>query len=74
MIKNFVRDSAFIECDIFQFFFIINNCLMYFIVFVIDLVRFKHFIIKKIINNINVEFDVIEIQSIRCENDLMLLF
>ena len=30
--------------------------------------------IKKIIDNIDVEFDVIEVQSIRCENDLMLLF
>ena len=29
--------------------------------------------IKKVIDNIDVEFGVIEIQSIRCENDLMLL-
>ena len=73
MIKNFVYNSAFIKCDIFQLFFIINNCLAYFIAFVIDLIRFKHFMIKKIIDNINVEFDVIKIQSIRCENNLMLL-
>ena len=73
MIKNFVRDSAFIKYNIFQLLFIINNCLAYFIALVIDLIRFKHFIIKKIINNINVEFDVIEIQSIRYKNNLMLL-
>ena len=61
MIKNFVRDSAFIECDISQFLFIINNCLAYFIAFVIDLIRFKHFMIKRVIDNINVEFDIIEV-------------
>ena len=61
MIKNFVRDNALIECDIFQLFFIINNYLAYFIAFVIDLIRFKHFMIKKVIDNIDVEFDIIEI-------------
>ena len=30
--------------------------------------------IERVINNINVELDIIEVQSIRCENDLMLLF
>ena len=44
-----------------NFFIIINNCFAYIIAFVIDFVYFKHFIIKRIINNINVEFDVIEI-------------
>ena len=29
--------------------------------------------IKKIIDNLNIELDMIEVQSIRCENDLMLL-
>ena len=61
MIKNFVHNSAFIKCDIFQFLFIINNYLAYFITFVIDFIRFRHFIIKKIIDNIDVELDVIEI-------------
>ena len=61
MKKNFVYNNAFIECDISQFLFIINNYLTYIIAFVIDFIRFKHFIIKKIIDNINVELDVIEI-------------
>ena len=61
VIKNIVYNNAFIECDIFQFFFIINNCLAYFVIFVIDFIRFKYFIIKKVINNINFEFDIIEI-------------
>ena len=61
MIENFVYDNAFIEYDIFQFFIIINNCLAYIIIFVIDFVCFKYFIIKKIIDNIDLELDVIEI-------------
>ena len=61
MIKNFVYDNAFIKCNIFQLLFIINNYFAYFIALIIDLIRFKHFIIKRIIDNINVEFDVIEI-------------
>ena len=61
MIKNIVRDNAFIKYNIFQLFFIINNYVAYFIIFIIDFVRFKHLIIKKIINNINLEFDIIEI-------------
>ena len=73
MIKSFVYNNAFIKCDISQFFLIINNYLAYFIIIVIDLICFKYFIIKKIINNINVELDVIEIQLIRCEDNLMLL-
>ena len=73
MIKNFIRDNALIEYNIFQLLFIINNYLAYFIILVIDLIRFKHFIIKKVIDNINVEFDIIEIQSIRYKNNLMLL-
>ena len=74
MIKSFVYNSVFIKYNISQLLFIINDCLAYFIIIVIDLIRFRHFIIIKIINNINIEFDIIEIQSIRCENDLMLLF
>ena len=58
----------------FNFFIIINNYLAYFIIIVIDLIRFKYFMIKKIIDNIDVELDVIEIQLIRYENDLILLF
>ena len=73
MIENFVRDSALIECDIFQLLFIINDYLAYFIALVIDLVRFKHFMIKRVIDSIDVEFGVIEVQSIRYENNLMLL-
>ena len=61
MIKNFIYDNAFIKCDIFQFFFIINDCLAYIIIFVIDFICFRYFMIKKIINNINFEFDVIEV-------------
>ena len=61
MIKNIVYNNAFIKCDIFQLFFIINDCLAYFIIFIIDFIYLKHFIIKKIIDNINLEFDIIEI-------------
>ena len=73
MIKNSVRDNAFIEYDTSQLLLIINDYLAYFIALVINLIRFKHFMIKRVINNINVELDIIEIQSIRCENNLMLL-
>ena len=61
MIKNFVYDNTFIECNISQFLFIINNYLAYIIIFVIDFVHFRYFMIKKIINNINLELNVIEI-------------
>ena len=46
---------------LFNFFIIINNCLAYFVAFIIDFIRFKHFMIKKIINNIDFELDIIEI-------------
>ena len=58
----------------FNFFIIINNCLAYFVIFIIDFIYFEHFIIKRIIDNINFEFDIIEIQTIRYKNNLMLLF
>ena len=74
IIKNIVYNNAFIECNAFQFILFNNNYFAYIITFFIRLVRLKHFIIKKIIDNLNVEFDVIDIQSIRCENNLMLLF
>ena len=61
MIKNFVRDNAFIEYDISQFLFIINDCFAYIIIFVIDFVYFRYFMIKRIINNIDFEFDVIKV-------------
>ena len=61
MIKNIVRNNAFIKYNISQLFIIINNCFAYFITFIIDFIRFEHFIIKKIINNINFELDIIEI-------------
>ena len=61
MIKKFVYNNVFIEYDIFQFFFIINNCLAYIIIFVIDFVYFRYFMIKRVIDNINLEFDVIEV-------------
>ena len=73
MIKNIVRDNAFIEYNVFQFVLFIDNCLAYIITFFIRFVRLRHFVIKKIIDNFNIEFDVIEIQSIRGENNLMLL-
>ena len=72
MIKNIVRDNAFIEYNISQFVFIINDYLAYIIKFFIDFIRLKHSVIKRIIDNLDIEFDVIEIQSIRCENNLML--
>ena len=73
MIKNLVRDNAFIEYNVFQSILFIDNCLAYIITFFIRFIRLRYLIIKRIIDNLNVEFDVIEIQSIRCENDLMLL-
>ena len=53
--------------------FFINDYLAYIITFFIDFIRFKHFVIKRIIDNLDIEFDVIEIQSIRYKNNLMLL-
>ena len=73
MIKNIVRDNAFIECNVFQFVFFIDNCLAYIITLFINFINFKYFVIKRVIDNFDVEFDVIEVQSIRCENNLMLL-
>ena len=73
MIENIVRDNALIEYNVFQFIFFIDNCLAYIITFFINLVNLKYSIIKRIIDNFDVEFDIIEIQSVRCENDLMLL-
>ena len=73
MIKNFVRDNAFIEYNVSQFVFFINNCLAYIIIFFIRLIRLKHSVIKRIIDNFNVELDVIEIQSIQYKNNLILL-
>ena len=64
MIKNIVYNNAFIERNASQFVFFINNYLAYIIIFLIDLIRLKHFIIKKVIDNFNVELDVIKIQSI----------
>ena len=73
MIKNIVRDSVFIEYNVSQFILFINNYFAYIIIFFIRFVRLKHFVIKKIIDNLDIEFDVIEIQSIRDENNLILL-
>ena len=73
MIKNIVYDKAFIEYNVFQFFFFINDCFAYIITFLIDFVRLKYSVIKRIIDNLNIEFDVIEVQLIRCENNLILL-
>ena len=73
MVKNIVRDNAFIECNVSQFVLFIDNCLAYIIIFFIRFVRLRHFVIKKIIDNLNVKLDVIEIQSIRDKNNLMLL-
>ena len=61
MIKNFIRNNAFIEYNISQFLFIINNCLAYIITFCIDFMRFKYSIIKKVIDNLNIKFDIIEV-------------
>ena len=73
MIKNIVRDNAFIKYNVFQFVLFINNCLAYIIIFFIRFIRLRYSIIKRVIDNFNVEFDIIEIQSIRCENNLILL-
>ena len=73
IIKNIVRDSAFTECNVFEFVFFIDDCLAYIITFFINFINLRYSVIKRIIDNLNVEFDVIEIQSVRCENDLMLL-
>ena len=64
MIKNIVRDNAFIERNVSQFVSFINDYLAYIIIFLIDFVCFRHFVIKKITDNLDIEFDVIEIQSI----------
>ena len=64
MKKNIVRNNAFIEYNVFQFVFFIDNYLAYIITFLIDFVRLRYFIIKKVFDNLNIEFDVIEIQSI----------
>ena len=61
MIKNIVHDNAFIKCDISQFLLIINNCLAYFIIFVINLIYFEHFIKERVIDNINLELNIIEV-------------
>ena len=73
MIKNIVRNNALIEYNVFEFVFFINDCLTYIITFFINFVNFRYSVIKRVIDNLNIEFDVIEIQSIRCENNLMLL-
>ena len=73
IIENIVRNNAFIKYNVFQFVFFNDNCLAYIIIFFIRFIRLRHFVIKKIIDNLNIEFGVIEIQSIRCENNLMLL-
>ena len=64
MIKNIVRDNAFIEYNVFQFVFFINDCFAYIIIFLIDFIRLKYFIIKRIFDNFDIELGVIEIQSI----------
>ena len=46
MIKNIVRDNAFIERNVFQFILFIDNCFAYLITFLIDFVRLEHFVIK----------------------------
>ena len=61
MIKNIVRDNAFIEYNVFQFVLFIDNCLAYIITFFISLVNFKYFMIKRVIDNLDIEFDIIEI-------------
>ena len=74
MIKKPVYNNAFINYNVFQFIFFIDDYLAYIIIFFIDFIRLNHSVTKKIINNLDIEFDVIEIQSIRFENNLMLLF
>ena len=46
MIKNIFRNSAFIERNISQFVFFINDYLAYLIIFLIDFIRLEHFMIK----------------------------
>ena len=64
MIKIIVRNNAFIKCNTFQFVFFINNYLAYIITFLIDFVRLRYFIIKRVFDNFDVELDVIEVQLI----------
>ena len=64
MIKNIICDNAFTERNVSQFILFINNYLAYIITFLIDFVRLRHSVIKKIIDNLNIELDAIEIQSI----------
>ena len=64
MIKNIVRNNAFIKCNVFQFIFFIDDYLAYIVIFLIDFVRLRYFVIKRIFDNFNVELDVIEIQLI----------
>ena len=59
-----VRNNAFIEYNVFQFVFFIDNYFAYIITFLIDFVCLRYFIIKKFFDNFDVEFDVIEVQSI----------
>ena len=73
MIKNIVYNNALIEYNVFQFIFFIDNCLAYIIIFFINFINLRYFIIKRIIDNFDVEFDIIEVQSVRYENNLMLL-
>ena len=73
MIKNIVYNNAFIEYNISQFVFFNNDYLAYIIIFFIRLIRLRHFMIKRVIDNLNIEFDIIEIQLIRYNNNLMLL-
>ena len=73
MIENIVRNNAFTECNVFQFILFIDDYLAYIITFFISFINFRYFVIKRVIDNFDVEFNVIEIQSIRCENNLILL-
>ena len=73
MIKNIVRDNAFIEYNVFQFVLFIDNCLAYISTLFISFINFRYPMIKRVIDNLDIEFGVIEVQSVRCENDLMLL-
>ena len=64
MIKYIVRDNAFIERNVSQFVFFIDDYLAYIITFLIDFIRLRYFMIKRIIDNLDIELDVIKIQSI----------
>ena len=59
--RNIVCNNAFIEYNVFQFIFSIDNYLAYIIIFFIRLIYLRHFMIRKIIDNLNIEFDIIEI-------------